>query len=640
MPNPFDAHEPEEVTQSSFAAKARDLESLRTAVVDAASVGAGLWFSYIFVLLYLGIAVGSVTHRDLFFANPVKLPFLGVDLPLTSFFSVGPILFVVVHAYVLLHFVLLAGKVGTFHRELQVQIADEDVRTNLRRQLPSNIFAQYLAGPVEVRTGVIGYMLRAIAWISLVVGPLALLVLFQLQFLPYQDVAITWGHRFALLADLVLIWLLWPSIASGHQAKLTWRSLKQPSVMAYGSTSLILVFFVFFTATLPEEFAERRFPALRFIPSSDLSGQGQYKSLHEWLFVGEVDSVARKPTSPWSNRLVLPGLNAVDYTKYGDDVGMAALPPSISLRARRFERAIFSGADLRKADFSGAILTDASFDGANLEFAILDHASMNGASFEETKLGRASLKEATMQGARFSFAGLQAVSAPKADLRGAYLRVVDLAFADLEDAKLDGASFVLSRLDGASLQRSSVSGATFQGSIMRGVYLDLIEGSAVDFGMATLWRIGLISYGRLAPQRLFNVNTAGAFWTAQPPPALSTTFHDLYVVINRYVEKETRQERLSLAAALKCTKQDGSSNPCEDPTISASDKSALGPSSVPRIVFREAFNRWLHEVCRDKTRINIARGVTSQKRLFPPADDIRVECATAAGGPVPKANEK
>ncbi len=64
-----------------IAADATDLKALRTVVVDAASVGAGLWISYLFVLFYLLIAAGSVTHKDLFFETPVKLPFLGVDLP-------------------------------------------------------------------------------------------------------------------------------------------------------------------------------------------------------------------------------------------------------------------------------------------------------------------------------------------------------------------------------------------------------------------------------------------------------------------------------------------------------------------------------------------------------------------------------
>jgi hypothetical protein len=52
--------------ETAFAAKAGDLEAIRDAVADAASVSGGLWISYLFVLFYLMIAVGGVTHKDLF----------------------------------------------------------------------------------------------------------------------------------------------------------------------------------------------------------------------------------------------------------------------------------------------------------------------------------------------------------------------------------------------------------------------------------------------------------------------------------------------------------------------------------------------------------------------------------------------
>lgn len=84
--------------QPALADKADDLEALLTAVVDAAGVSAGLWISYLFVLFYLLIAAGGVTHRDLFFASPIKLPFLSVELPLEGFFWLGPALFLIVHA--------------------------------------------------------------------------------------------------------------------------------------------------------------------------------------------------------------------------------------------------------------------------------------------------------------------------------------------------------------------------------------------------------------------------------------------------------------------------------------------------------------------------------------------------------------
>ena len=84
---------PQKSDAASFAAKATDLGALRDAVVDAAGVSTGLWLSYLFVLFYFAIAAGAVTHRDLFLENPVKLPFLNVELPLKAFFVLGPLVF-------------------------------------------------------------------------------------------------------------------------------------------------------------------------------------------------------------------------------------------------------------------------------------------------------------------------------------------------------------------------------------------------------------------------------------------------------------------------------------------------------------------------------------------------------------------
>jgi hypothetical protein len=168
----------------------RDLQSLRKAVEDAASVGEGIWLSYLFVLFYIGIAAGAVTHKDLLLANAVKLPFLGVELPLVAFFFLAPILFIVSHGYTLVHFVLLAAKVGRFEEELKQQLADAPETTEgLRRQLPSNIFVQLLAGPNDIRKSGVGFLLKAIAWITLVIGPVLLLLLIQAQFLPYHTVS-------------------------------------------------------------------------------------------------------------------------------------------------------------------------------------------------------------------------------------------------------------------------------------------------------------------------------------------------------------------------------------------------------------------------------------------------------------------
>ena len=170
-----------------FAKEAHDLEALRKTVEDAAAVSAGLWLSYLFVLFYIGIAAGAVTHKDLLLENPVKLPFLNVELPLVVFFVPAPILFIVSNAYTLLHFVMLVAKVGVYDAALRRQLGDApETREAFRRQLPSNIFVQLLAGPRDIRNGALGLILKAITWVSLVIGPVLLLLLIQVRFLPYH----------------------------------------------------------------------------------------------------------------------------------------------------------------------------------------------------------------------------------------------------------------------------------------------------------------------------------------------------------------------------------------------------------------------------------------------------------------------
>ena len=85
-------------------------------------------------------------------------------------------------------FLTHAGREGrVFHDGLFKQLPDApDAREALRRQLPSNIFVQFLAGPRDIREGGLGLILKAIAWSSLVVGPVLLLLLIQVQFLPYH----------------------------------------------------------------------------------------------------------------------------------------------------------------------------------------------------------------------------------------------------------------------------------------------------------------------------------------------------------------------------------------------------------------------------------------------------------------------
>jgi uncharacterized protein YjbI with pentapeptide repeats len=506
---------------AAFATKANDLEALRTAVVDAAGVGAGLWLSYLSVLTYLAITAGSLTHSDLFFENALKLPLLNVDLPLKAFFVLGPLLLLIVHTYVLLHLVLLAGKVGSFHAELNRQIADDDTRSRLRRQLPSNIFVQFLAGPREVRTGIMGFMLRLIAWVTLAISPLALLVLFHLQFLPYHNEPISWWHRMVVGADLVLLWMLWPSVARGETTRITRHDLRHGKVRAAGLISLTLLLLVFTIATFPGEWLDEHLPAAPFVPTkwpsfkpndlqpsetvdpqqpTDAAGSGKeptkeeatvqnrsvsawtsvangwksmgWTTLHKLLVGGEIDS-DDKLESLWSNRLVLPGIDG--RRPVGD--GKTTTVAKASFRGRRLERAVLKYADLRDVDFRGAQLQGATLSNANLQGADFSYAQLPGATLEFTKL----------QGARFEDVDLKGAWLDYAQLQGAWFNLADLTGATLAFSNLQGAVFNSAQLQGATLRRARLEGASFYFANLNGASLDSAGLEGAFFDRVSVW---------------------------------------------------------------------------------------------------------------------------------------------------------
>ena len=77
----------------------KDLVELQKALNEAAGKASVLWTTFITFQLYLAIAFGSVTHRDLFLETSIKLPLLNVDLALVGFFVVAPLLLLVTKAY-------------------------------------------------------------------------------------------------------------------------------------------------------------------------------------------------------------------------------------------------------------------------------------------------------------------------------------------------------------------------------------------------------------------------------------------------------------------------------------------------------------------------------------------------------------
>src|SRR5215470_18535053 len=89
-----------------------DVAALERALNDSATRVSTIWVSYLIFALYLLIATSTATHRQLLLEEPLKLPALNIDVPLYWFFVLAPVLFVLLHFYVLLQ-VLLLGRTAT-----------------------------------------------------------------------------------------------------------------------------------------------------------------------------------------------------------------------------------------------------------------------------------------------------------------------------------------------------------------------------------------------------------------------------------------------------------------------------------------------------------------------------------------------
>jgi uncharacterized protein YjbI with pentapeptide repeats len=439
----------------TIAQTARGLDGSRKAIEDAALIGSGLWLSYIFVLFYVAVSVSGVTHIDLFVQNTVKLPFLNVELPLLEFFAVIPIVFVIMHAYTLVHFVMLGAKAGHYDQALGDHLPfSEAIQETLRQQLPNNIFLQFMAGPKEVREGGLGYILKVIAWTTLALGPILLILLIQIRFLPFHRTMITWEHRLILLLDLALIWVLWTAVLSSR-GRLLWPRLTA-SKKALVAT-IVIVGFSWFAATFPGE----RQSSLLKIPIVTRTTEGEnvisWMSVSDILFHGDLDPTGRRRTSIFSNTLELTGFNILESQKI-DDLEKVGLRQSLlDLSDRDLTGATLANVNLTKVDLRRAQVSEASLIGARLPGANLYGAILQGANLGSAQLPGASLYRADLRGAVMGSVGLQ----------GAWLDQADLADASMVNAQLQGASLV-----GANLQRVSFLGAHLEGASLRNAGLD------------------------------------------------------------------------------------------------------------------------------------------------------------------------
>ena len=424
------------------------------------------WLAFLLLLTYVVVTLASVSHKALLLNSPVKLPIINADIPLVGFFQYAPALLLLVYLSLLVQHVVLARK----YRRFTDAIASYEMETGsehpARERVHSYVFSQIAAGPKP--NLITKFMMQLIVYVTFSVLPILTLLYFQIKFLPYHDVSITYWHRIAVILGFAMLILLTPLMQNTGPTRRRWDIKVGPQAEAWeaSGTQVLLVLFLlpiivgfsWLIATVPDEWIDRR---LGFVaPTSVRVGaEDEAKLLNPLMRRIVYDRLPDDNDKGWWRRWLLSyRVLIVEDTDLGADED-----GKVVLRERNFRFALLNRSDLHRADLAWADLRGAQmwktlakgkFKDAQLQGAFLKEAQLQGAQLSSAQLQGADLSKAQLQGAELSYANLQG-----ADLRGTELQGADLSYANLQGADLTGAQLQGAKLEGVQLQGAILASA-------------------------------------------------------------------------------------------------------------------------------------------------------------------------------------
>ncbi len=488
------------------------LETLRQAANTAADEARSAYLTFGAFALYFLITVGATSHEQLLRGSIITMPLLGVDIPIVGFYVVVPFLFVLAHLNLLLHLASLATALSNLRARSHDEWPSQEA---LLRPFSRFLLARFTEADLTRS------LIRTVAFFSIVLMPLVVLLTAQIRFLPYHSVEVAWWQRSLIMADLLILWLFWPRIISGGSRL---RQTKARAAEHATFVALIVPLTVLTSAsTVPGEGLENLLtdrPALVRSASAEAQSADSQATkdgcstlwqpwtyfaviksettlgsvlcithlLYEQsatpmgarrnLILTHADLVTARPLAELQTDLEALSTWLSDRKKRGEvlnhfwqDAGRG-----IDLRGRDLRFADLSGSDLRKADFRGAALRGAKFVNANINYAAFGDIQVGEISGCVTKHDENSgkcltdLSAADLKGATAQFGSFWKALLPGAQLKGTNLSNTQLSHADLTGANLDGA-----RLDSATLFKTILNDAKLTGTKLQGTNLKRAE---------------------------------------------------------------------------------------------------------------------------------------------------------------------
>ena len=260
--------------------------------------------------------------------------------------------------------------------------------------------------------------MQLIVYVTFAILPVLTLLFFQIKFVAYHSLWITYWHRIAVILGFAMLVLITPlSVKVGPQAE----AREGTQVLLILLLLPIILGFSWLIATVPNEWIDRR---LGFVPPISGVGPGEEAKLLNPLVRRIVyDHLPDDNDKGWWRRWLLPyRVFVMEDTDLGADEGV-----KVMLRDRDLRFALLSRSDLHRA--------------------VLTWADLRGAQMWKT-LDTGNLKDAQLQGAFLREARLQ----------GAQLNSAQLQGADLSNAQLQGAELSYAKSSGRRFERGSASG--------------------------------------------------------------------------------------------------------------------------------------------------------------------------------------
>ncbi|MBY5484658.1 pentapeptide repeat-containing protein [Rhizobium leguminosarum] len=417
---------------------------------------------YSVFLMYCVFIVATTDDIDFVVSKQIEMPIINLTLPLAGTYIAAPLVVLILHFNILYLYISLnkqANSVGVSLREIRLNADRKDVMLFQERFYLYNFLVNSYYDPKSS----LPWLVRLLCDFIIYFTPVAVLLMFQLRYIPSHDYVVTMWHKMLILLGALAVMA---SVHSNARVRGTFISY-----ILSGAFCFVVVYAAIFIAIPPDDPLETSWNKniIHAVFGPDII----YGDVH-W----DVDSFVPRvlPESlRFRTRLLRRNLDLSQrriYEAIPSDEIKAAYVTMGRTRKELMEREArginLSEADLRFANFRSSDLMFANFSGANLTGANFTSANLYKAEFSKAKMLAADLQDADLQRATLRGADLSGASFYQAQAMGADFISSSLVGATLVEADFRGAVLAYSNMSAALISNASLVGATLTGADLRG----------------------------------------------------------------------------------------------------------------------------------------------------------------------------